>query len=202
MTVLTFKYMEKLENYWYNLYVNQKAFIDFEFENNIKYDYFDYNDCAIIGYIIFMLKSDIKGFNYQYFEGKKYILLTNSLILNQLPKLKKTMLNKRLEKMINKNIVHRIIENENYRYLSINIDLLNKSPDNMIYPTDFLKKIHPDIYDNVIKYFKEKYSEKDLSNIIEHYNLDRIVQQKNYSPKAIYEGLVSYVKKWDENKYK
>lgn len=191
--------MEKLENYWYNLYINQKAFIDFEFENNIKYDYFDYNDCAIIGYIIFMLKSDIKGFNYQYFEGKKYILLTNNLILNQLPKLKKTMLNKRLEKMQKKNIIHREYESDTYRYLSVNDEILKKSPNNMIYSTDFLRKLHPDIYENVIKHFKEKYSEKDLNNIIEQYNLDRIIQQKNYHPKDIYEGLVNYIQKWEGN---
>jgi hypothetical protein len=194
--------MEQLLNFWYNLYINQKAFLDFEYEINIKHNYFDYNDCAIMGYIIFMLKTDIKGFNYQYFEGKKYVLLTNNLILTQLPKLKKTMLNKRLEKMINKNFVYRIIENENYRYLSINTELLNKCPDKMIYPTDFLKRLHPDIYDNLINHFKPKHTEKVLNKIIESYNLDRIVQQNKYNPSDILNGLINFINKWDDKKYK
>lgn len=188
--------MEKLENYWYNLYINQKAFLDFEFENNIEYSCFDYNDCAIIGYIIFMLKSDIKGFNYQYFEGKKYILLTNNLILNQLPKLKKTMLNKRLEKMVKKNIVYRIIENENYRFLSINTDLLNKSPDKNISSTDFLSRLYPEQYNELIKKFKQKYTSKELEHIIEIFNLDRIIQQRNYNPSDIFNGLINYINNW------
>lgn len=188
--------MEKLENYWYNLYINQKAFLDFEFENNIEYSYFDYNDCAIIGYIIFMLKSDIKGFNYQYFEDKKYILLTNNLILNQLPKLKKTMLNKRLEKMVKKNIVYRIIENENYRFLSINTDLLNKSPDKNISSTDFLSRLYPEQYNELIKTYKQKYTPKELEHIIEFFNLDRIIQQRNYNPSDIFNGLIKYINNW------
>lgn len=194
--------MEKLENYWYNLYINQKAFLDFEYENSIEYSYFDYNDCAIIGYIIFMLKSNIKGFHYEVIDGRKYIYLTNKLILKQLPKLKKTMLNKRLEKMVKKEILYRVIECEHIRYLSVNTDLLNKSPDNMIYPTDFLKKVYPEIYENIIEYFKKDYDVKTLQRIIESYNLDRVVQQKDYSPKSIYEGLVNYIRKWDSNKYK
>lgn len=188
--------MEKLENYWYNLYVNQRALIEFEFENGIDHNYFDYNDCAIIGYIIFMLKSDIKGFSYQYFEGKKYILMTNNLILNQLPKLKKTMLNKRLEKLEKKNIIYRIVENENYRFLSVNTELLNKNPDKMIYPVDYLKRINPQIYDELIKTFKLKYTSKDLDHIIQNYNLDRIIQQKNYNPNDILTGLISYINSW------
>ena len=196
MAVLKSKYMEKLENYWYNLYINQRALIEFEFENTINHNYFDYNDCAIIGYIIFMLKSDIVGFNYQYFEGKKYILMTNNLILNQLPKLKKTMLNKRLEKLEKKNIIYRVVENDSYRFLSINTELLNKNPDKMIYPTDFLKRLHPEIYDELIKTFKQKYTSKDLDNIIQSYNLDRVIQQKNYNPNDILTGLIKYINSW------
>lgn len=188
--------MEKLENYWFNLYINQRALIEFEFENTIDRNYFDYNDCAIIGYIIFMLKSDIKGFNYQYFEGKKYILMTNNLILSQLPKLKKTMLNKRLEKLEKKNIISRIVENENYRFLSVNTELLNKNSDKMIYPVDFLKRLHPDIYREIIETFKRKHTSKELDYIIENYNLDRIIQQKNFNPKDILNGLITYIKEW------
>lgn len=188
--------MEKLEKYWFNLYINQRALIEFEFENTIDRNCFDYNDYAIIGYIIFMLKSDIKGFNYQYFEGKKYILMTNNLILSQLPKLKKTMLNKRLEKLEKKNIIYRIVENENYRFLSVNTELLNKNSDKMIYPVDFLKRLYPDIYKEIIETFKQKHTSKELDYIIENYNLDRIIQQKNFNPKDIANGLIAYVKEW------
>ena len=195
--------MEKLNNYWYNPYINQNAIIEFLHENDIEYNYFDYNDFLIIGFIINILRSDIKEFHYKLFENKKYVLLLNSLILKQLPILKKSMLNKRIAKLENKKIIYRKFEGEgdNFRYLSINTKLLDKWL-HSVDATEHFKNKQPERYENVIKDYKNKYTEKEINNILELFNAARLQNEKSNNINDIETGLVNYLKKWDNEKYK
>lgn len=198
MAVLKYKYMGKDENYQFNIFINQKACIEFEKENNIDTKKLSYDHYVLLSFIIISMKYENGFFKRKDHEGDRYILLNNSVFLKQLPKIKTKMVANKLALLKDLGYILIFIENNNERYISVNWSLLNKwIGTNKNTHTKHLKKHDVKTYEQVFAFAKKSHrcTEEEAEEMFLTFDIYRYFEG-SYDLEDIRSGLIKFITSW------
>lgn len=190
--------MKKDENYQYNIFINQKALIDFEEELKICTKRISYDHYVILAIIIISMKYENGFYKHKYIEYDRYIFLNTCVFLKQLPKIKPTMVYNKLLVLQDLGYILMVIENQNERYIAVNEILLKKwIGTNKNTHTKYLKKHDENTYLQLFDFAKSSHrcSKEEAENIFLCFDLYRYFEG-NYDLDNIKKGLLTFISKW------
>lgn len=190
--------MEKDENYQFNIFINQKACIDFEKEFEINTKKIGYDHYVMLSIIIISMKYENGFFKHKDYEDNRYILLNNCVFLRQLPKIKNKMVANKLAILKELGYILTFIENHNERYIAVNRNLLNKwIGTNKNTHTKYLKKKDEKLYLELFAFAKSSHrcSKEEVDKIFLSFDIYRYFEG-NYDLENIRKGLITFITKW------
>lgn len=184
-------------NYWYNIFIQQKALRDFEIKNKIDPKETDYNHYVLIAYIFNCLKyNENKVFSYKKYDGLNYVYLNDKFIKSQLPKIKPTMIKRGLTKLKDLGYIYSVLENKSMRYVTLNPNLVKKwIGESKGRHSLYLKKHDEEYYNNLIEILKKAYQDDEIERILLTFDCYRYYDA-SYNVDAIKRSLGAFITKW------